>query len=134
MPHISQSEPNDADLALLADLLLPGRDGAWPKASAVLSTDQLGLALKDLSALTGSLSALSPREQLAQITAAQSAYPQRFAQSFGALTDAYYSTPEAQSRIKALASSAPWPASGTFFDPALLLPNHVGHNRSTAKP
>lgn len=46
--------------------------------------------------------------------------PETFTAVLGALTDAYYGSPEVAARCATLAEAGPKPAIGRFFDPALL--------------
>ncbi|MBB96141.1 MAG: hypothetical protein CML68_16315 [Rhodobacteraceae bacterium] len=112
--------PDTNRLALVADLLIPGRAPDWPAASTVLDGVALARALAPVTALASDLAQMPADARLAALKACERDESVRFGAALDALSDAYYATPEVARRCAALADAGPKPASGQFFDPRLV--------------
>lgn len=107
------------DLATLADLLIPGRGADWPAVSAVVDLGAWQAALPPrtaarLAALAGTLAPLRQVHHIPAVSRFQAADPAAFDEIMGALTDAYYGTPEVWAITAALADAGPRPAAVPF--------------------
>ncbi|MEM8663056.1 MAG: hypothetical protein AAGF49_02895 [Pseudomonadota bacterium] len=100
--------------AALLDTLLPG-DSDWPPASNVIGEIALSEAGE---ALALRVDELPETAREGAVAAFESAHPESFAELFGAVTDAYYATPEVAAVLAARASSGPQEPAP--FDPRLL--------------
>ena len=111
--------------SVLIDIIVPGQANIWPRGSDVISNPQTVIDamthddVQWIECHCGPLADLSPAQRIRHFATLEAAAPDTVARIVGAVYCAYYTTPEVQAVIDAIADAGPQEAS-PHFDETLL--------------